>query len=47
MGEDETVETAVIFKGDAVIDGTVAEWLVVLDLNDAGSVEEARFSRAR
>jgi hypothetical protein len=31
VAEDETVETAVIFNGDAVIDGTVAEWLVVFN----------------
>jgi hypothetical protein len=31
VAEDETVQTAVIFNGDAVIDGTVAEWLVVFN----------------
>jgi hypothetical protein len=29
--EGETVQTAVIFNGDAVIDGTVADWLVVFN----------------
>jgi hypothetical protein len=29
--EGETVQTAVIFNGDAVIDGTIADWLVVFN----------------
>lgn len=40
--EDETVQNAVIFNGDAVIDGTVAEWLVVFNgrTEIAGTVDE-------
>jgi hypothetical protein len=40
--EGETVETAILFSGDAIIDGTVAGWLVVFNgrTEITGTVDE-------